>query len=166
MNSLHDDVARALIDARLVSAQQRRLARQANGVRREARRTGWLLSRRPVDTPSMPSRGDLEGILDGTAERIVESGTRADTAILCAMSAATRRLSPGAAAALVDWDGSEQSRLRAFGIVHGVVLRGLSDRERSRLLGRLTRTAQREARALAVVEPGRLDSSAGDSEAA
>ena len=34
-----------------------------------------------------------------------------------------RRVCPGAAAALVDWGGAEIARLRAFGIVHGVVLR-------------------------------------------
>jgi hypothetical protein len=61
---------------------------------------------------------------------------------LGAMSAATAHLSPGAAAALVDWEGSEPARLRAFGVVHGVVLREVNAHGRSRLLAQLTDTAQ------------------------
>ena len=81
---------------------------------------------------------DLEGILSQTAERIVERGTSAETATLCAMSSAAAHVSSGAAAALVDWAGSEAARLRAFGIVHGVILGDLTARDRSRLLSQLT----------------------------
>lgn len=179
MNSLHDDLAHALIHARLASARQRQLAREARKGRREARRAerpvvpdgGWgrWLRRRPVDdeSPTVPTTQPggrrLESILDQTAERIVESGTRTEAATLCAMSAATRHLSPGAAAALVDWDGSEPARLRAFGIVHGVVLRDLGARGRSRLLAQLRGTAQPNA--LTAVEPGCLASATGHSAA-
>jgi hypothetical protein len=45
--------------------------------------------------------------------------------ILEALAAAARTLCPGAAAALVDWEGPEIARLRAFGIVHGALLRDL-----------------------------------------
>ena len=44
---------------------------------------------------------------------------------------------PGAAAALVDWEGSETARLRAFGVLHGVVLGVLGPEDRAWLLERL-----------------------------
>ncbi len=62
-----------------------------------------------------------------------------ESRILEAMSAAAGEVCPGAAAALVDWSGSEIARLRAFGVVHGVVLRlGPCDRSwfLDRILGR------------------------------
>ena len=168
MNSMHEDLARALVEERLASARQRHLARQVRSGRSDARQAGkpfvasrwWerLLRRRPVgDTSSTVTstglgRMRLETILDGTAERISQSGTRAEAAILCAMSAAVGRLSPGAAAALVDWDGSEVTRLRAFSIVHGVVLRELGAHDRSRLLAQVPDSAQREAHAVTAAE--------------
>lgn len=82
--------------------------------------------------------GQLETILQRTAEEIVEHGTESQAATLCAMAAAARALSCGAAAALVDWRGSEIARLRAFGIVHGVVERSLAPGERELLLERIT----------------------------
>lgn len=80
---------------------------------------------------------ELEEILNRTADRIVDSGTQAESRALCAMAFVARDVSPGAAAALVDWNGSEIARLRAFGIVHGVVLRDLAPRVRLRLLEQL-----------------------------
>ena len=41
---------------------------------------------------------------------------------------------PGAAAALVDRDGTETSRLRAFGLLHSHVLEALGPRDHARLL--------------------------------
>lgn len=83
---------------------------------------------------------ELTEILSRTADRIVVEGTHAEARTLHTMAAAARDLCPGAAAALVDWDGSEIARLRAFGIVHGVLLRDLSpgtqDLVLARLLGR------------------------------
>jgi hypothetical protein len=66
---------------------------------------------------------EIEDVLTRTMERLVVQGTASEAWRLEAMSAATRTLCPGAAAALVDWRGTEVARLRAFGIVHGVVLR-------------------------------------------
>lgn len=68
---------------------------------------------------------ELNKILNHTADRVVADGTQAEARALEAMASAAGTLSPGAAAALVDWRGSEVSRLRAFGIVHGVLLREL-----------------------------------------
>ena len=68
---------------------------------------------------------ELKEVLDRTADRIVADGTRAESLALRVMEAAARDLCPGAAAALIDWNGSEIARLRAFGIVHGVLLRDL-----------------------------------------
>lgn len=168
MNSMHEDLARVLVEPRLASARQRQLARQTRSGRDDARRavrrvvpSQWwrrLLRRRPlgatspVETTTRLGPRRLEAILDETAERIVESGTRTESTTLCAMSAATGHLAPGAAAALVDWDGSEPARLRAFGIVHGVVLRGLGARDRSLLLAQIAGTAQREPRAVTGVD--------------
>lgn len=177
MNSMHTDVAVALVDARLASARQRQLASQAKNGRRQARRAertvvpgGWRrrwLSRWPIGATSPTAQAAeprwrrLDSILDRTAERIVESGTRTEATTLCAMSAATRRLCPGAAEALVDWDGSEPARQRAFGIVHGVVLRDLGTRGRSRLLDQLTGTAPGEVSALTALLPVCVTSAAG-----
>ena len=61
-------------------------------------------------------------MLEHVAARIAEHGTVSEAPVLTAMAALAERLSPGAAAALVDWGGAEVARLRAFGVVHGVVL--------------------------------------------
>ena len=87
---------------------------------------------------------ELMEILDRTAHRIVGNGTRIRSRALEAMAAATRDLCPGAAAALVDWDGSEIARLRAFGIVHGVVLRDLPADTQKLLLRQLIRASTHE----------------------
>jgi hypothetical protein len=76
----------------------------------------------------------LGTMLDRIAERIVEHGTPTEAPVLQAMSALARQVCPGAAAALVDWNGSETARLRAFGIVHGVVLQVLGTSGHSLLL--------------------------------
>lgn len=68
---------------------------------------------------------ELDEILNRTADRIVADGTQSEWRILQAMASAARNLNPGAAAALVDWNGSEVARLRAFGIIHGVLLRDI-----------------------------------------
>ena len=69
---------------------------------------------------------ELDGALREVAVRLVERGTRSEVAVLEAIAAVARGTRPGAAAALVDWDGTEVARLRAFGDLHGAVLR-LSD---------------------------------------
>lgn len=80
---------------------------------------------------------DLADILDRTAIAVVESGTQSEMPLLTAMAIAAAPASPGAAAALVDWNSSEIARLRAFGIVHGVILFELSDADRSELFAAL-----------------------------
>lgn len=80
---------------------------------------------------------NLNEFLDRTADRIAGSGTETEPRALEAMAAAARNLNPGAAAALVDWDGSEIARLRAFGIVHGTLLRELPSTAQAELLAQL-----------------------------
>ena len=87
---------------------------------------------------------ELIEILDRTAHRIVDDGTRTRSRTLQLIAVATQDLCPGAAAALVDWDGSEIARLRAFGIVHGVVLRDLPADTQQHLLRRLVRASTHE----------------------
>lgn len=76
-------------------------------------------------TVSSIDQTDLERFLDDTAHRIDAEGTHGEAATLEWMAAITRTMCPGAAAALADWDGSEIARLRAFGMVHGVLVRQL-----------------------------------------
>lgn len=66
---------------------------------------------------------ELHDVLDDTADRIANEGTRPYRAILEVLAVAARPLCPAAADALVDWEGSEVARLRAFALVHGVLLR-------------------------------------------
>ena len=80
---------------------------------------------------------ELTDLLTSTAYRIDAEGTRTQSRILGILAAAVRRIAPGAAAALVDWEGSEIARQRAFGIVHGIVLHELDDHDRDMVLFRL-----------------------------
>jgi hypothetical protein len=80
---------------------------------------------------------ELHEYLDRSVDRILEDGTRAEARTLQAMAEAARALNPGASAALVDWDGPEVARLRAFGIVHGVLVRDLPADLQAHLLTRL-----------------------------
>lgn len=87
---------------------------------------------------------ELREILDGTADRVVADGTHAESWALQMMEAAARDLCPGAAAALIDWDGSEIARLRAFGIVHGVLLRELPATAQTQLASQLVGVSAHE----------------------
>lgn len=80
---------------------------------------------------------ELNELLNRTADHIVADGTQTESLTLQAMASAAGNRNPGAAAALVDWDGSEIARLRAFGIVHGVLLRELPDDAQAQLLTHL-----------------------------
>ena len=156
MNSLHADLARATIDVRRAEATGRHLATRVRPPRRRVRH--WWARGRPVrrraavveralvvPTP-LPRRASAawrtpptpEAVLDSmlglVAARIVEHGTPSEARVLTAMADAARREHPGAAAALVDWDGSEVARLRAFGVLQGVVLGALGPHARSSLL--------------------------------
>jgi hypothetical protein len=84
---------------------------------------------------------ELNELLNRTADHIVSDGTQAESLTLQAMASAVPDLNRGAAAALVDWNGSEIARLRAFGIVHGVLLRELEDSAREELLTHLLATS-------------------------
>ena len=82
----------------------------------------------------------LEALLALVAERIAEHGTAAEARVLELVSAAVHRTNPGAAAALVDWNGAEIARLRAFGLVHGVVVTDLGAGAQSALLDQILGT--------------------------
>ena len=58
-----------------------------------------------------------QATLDRIAYAIVERGTTSERATLETLAAHVASISPGAAAALVDWTAPEIVRLRAFGIV-------------------------------------------------
>lgn len=81
---------------------------------------------------------ELNEIFNRAADHIVEQGTQAERRTLEAMAAAAWAFAPGAAAALDDWDGSEIARLRAFGIVHGVLVRELAAPAKAELLTQLS----------------------------
>jgi hypothetical protein len=66
---------------------------------------------------------NLDTVLTNAAQRIAHHGTKPEAALLEILAASASHTSPGAAAALVDWDGTEAARLRAFAIVHSA-LRG------------------------------------------
>jgi hypothetical protein len=68
---------------------------------------------------------DLHEVLDCTAHRIADHGTRSESGILEALAALAGTLCPSAAEALVDWEGPEIVRLRAFGVVHRALVREL-----------------------------------------
>ena len=80
---------------------------------------------------------ELNTLITLTADRIVAEGTQRDRRTLQLMASAVQPFAPGAAAALNDWDGSEVARLRAFGIVHGVLLRQLTADAQAELLAQL-----------------------------
>ena len=79
---------------------------------------------------------ELNTFLSLTAERIVAAGTGTERRTLEIMADAARPFASGASAALGDWGGSEIARLRAFGIVHGVLIRHLGAAAQAELLVR------------------------------
>lgn len=81
---------------------------------------------------------ELNAVITFTAGRIVAEGTQSERRTLELMASAARPCAPGAAAALNDWDGSEIARLRAFGIVHGALLRELTANAQGELLAQLS----------------------------
>jgi hypothetical protein len=165
------DHVRALGELRMAEAQHRRLLDEARRPRRVERRQqrqerrdqrrdqrretgGWwrgvrarkrvLLSTVPV-SPAEDVAVELARLLEGVADRVSESGTESEREALQAVSDATRVGAPGAAEALVDWEGTEAARLRAFGILHGVVLHVLGPEDCAWLLDRLRRLGDPQA---------------------
>ena len=154
-------MAREVARERAAGAQHRRLVREAKEARRARRRakrevTGrwWRRAGVLVDdqsplaaAPAARSEGvtrALAVLLDGLAERVAECGTESERFALHAMADVTRWLAPGAAGALVDWEGAEVLRLRAYGVLHGVVLRSLDGDDHVWLLDRLRGTPATE----------------------
>ena len=154
MDPLSEYLARATIEARLAAAYERRPGRQIEIERRAQRRRDRRLaiarwwqrraSRRqdiparrlaaasatPVPSPSI----QLAHLLEAAAHRVAEQGTSSERRLLEAMAEVAAPSAPGAAAALVDVDGTETSRLRAFGVVHSHLLDALGPREHAWLL--------------------------------
>jgi hypothetical protein len=154
MDPMSEYLARAVIEARLVSAQGLRQGRRIEderraGGRRERRATiaGWWHSR-ASRAPGVGSRGlaaaaatpvrlpsvELAQVLDEAAYHVAEQGTSSERRLLEAMSEVVAQSLPGAAAALVDREGTEVSRLRAFGLVHTHLLEVLGPREHAWIL--------------------------------
>jgi len=88
----------------------------------------------PAAVPFRPRSVELAQVLDLAAHRIAAQGTFAERRLLEAMSEVAVQSAPGVAAALMDPDGTEISRLRAFGLVHTHLLEALGPLEHARLL--------------------------------
>ena len=93
-------------------------------------------------TRDLPPSVELAQVLDEAAHRVAELGTGSERRLLEAMAEVAAESAPGAAAALVDAEGSEASRLRAFGVVHTHLLDALG-RARARLAPRPPRRPSR-----------------------
>ena len=145
MNSLQADLARAVVHTRRAEASRRRLATEAKSPRRRTTRAAASTAAGPPPVPitrHLQPRAPavLDAVLALVAERIAEHGTAAEARVLELMAAAVHRTNPGAAAALVDWKGAEIARLRAFGMVHGVVVADLGAGAQSALLDQILGT--------------------------
>jgi hypothetical protein len=86
----------------------------------------------------------LADLLEEAAHRVAVRGTTSEPRLLAAMAEVVAPTAPGAAAALLDAAGTETSRLRAFGIVHGHLLGALGVGEHGRLLDLLDGRGRRE----------------------
>ena len=100
---------------------------------------------RPAAEPLRSRSVELAQVLDEAAHRVAENGTSAERRLFDAMSEVAAQSAPGVAAALTDPDGSEISRLRAFGLVHTHLLEVLGPREHAWLLDLLDDGFERPA---------------------
>jgi hypothetical protein len=166
MTSMSEDHTRALVEARLAEASARRVLRRIGRHRRTERwrqrrlliarwRTwcatlvGHAVVRRLAATqasPSHPPTADVARVLEEAAHRVAEQGTASELPLLEAMSEVAADSAPGAAQALVDWAGTEVSRLRAFGVVHAHFTNALGSCEHARLLHLLANGHERAGR--------------------
>ena len=88
---------------------------------------------------------ELNTIFGLLANRITVQGTTGARDELDALSGSVRALQPGAAAALVDWEGSEIARERAFAVIRHAAVRADASVQRR------IATALRAARGVALV---------------
>ena len=141
------------LEARAVRRDARAVRRDARAARRAGAQWSfgrwwatWLAADPDGGTPPLAAVAppppevvaeELGRLLERMAEQVVEHGTATERVALQTLADGTRWTAPGAAEALVDWEGTETARLRAFGILHGVVLSLLGDEDRWWLLERL-----------------------------
>jgi len=83
-----------------------------------------------VETDQHTSSSELRTALDDLAFDVAENGTESRRPTLEMLATVSHRATPGAAAALVHWAGTEIARLRAFATVHRAVRYELDDEER------------------------------------
>src|SRR5262245_63141928 len=88
----------------------------------------------PISPEPTSAPPELAHLLEAAARRIAHEGTSAARGLLEAMSKVAEQTAPGTAAALLDRDGTEISRLRAFGLLHSHILNALGPREHAWLL--------------------------------
>ena len=154
MDLMSAELARLMIERRLAEADERRLAhrirtdnraerrrqkRLAVDARRQRRAQRRTESHKRTLTALAPASQvspsvEVAQILDAAAHHVSEFGTACEPALLQALAVVAAGLAPGAAAALVDEAGTETSRLRAFGLVHALVIEELGPHEHARLL--------------------------------
>ena len=84
---------------------------------------------------------NLEARMNEMAHQVAEHGTASAREHLETIAAHIAGRAPGAAAALIDWNGVEIMRARAFGRAAGVVVNTLDEWERQALVDELTGTA-------------------------
>ncbi len=155
MDPMSEYLARSVINARLAEADQQRLGRRLEDDRRAQRRTrrrlavarwwhrimGSRTARGASATLAVAASAaerrpsaELADRLDAAAHRIAELGTASERLLLEAMHVVVEASAPGTAAALVDPEGSEAARLRAFGLAHSHLVDELGPREHGWLL--------------------------------
>jgi hypothetical protein len=149
MDLMTEYLVRSLIQQRLAAADEGREGRRLEKERRALRRRRWWgrtpAAPAPAAAPAAPVLArvlapvlaladEVAVLLARAAYRVAEEGTASERRLLEAMAEVSAGSSAGAAAALVDWDGTETSRLRAFGLVHTHVVEVLGAREHTWLL--------------------------------
>ena len=154
MDLMSGHLARLVIEEHIAAAEKRSAGRIIEKERRNERRRrrrlalerwwrGWVASGPEIGSWRLllaaPARGlppsvEVAQVLDEAAHRIAELGSGSERRLLEAMAEVAAESAPGAAAALVDAQGSEASRLRAFGLVHTHLLDVLGEREHAWLL--------------------------------
>lgn len=91
-----------------------------------------------VITTTQETDMNLETRMNEMAHQVVEQGTESAREHLETIAAFITGRAPGAAAALIDWDGAEIVRARAFGRAAGVIINDLEVWEQNALVDELT----------------------------